>query len=227
MGHADDWRGTELRRLTRIQSEYAQVPRLERHTPLVTVFGSASADPGDPAYESARQVGYQLALSGFRVLTGGGPGAMEAANRGAWEARSDHDDYGDWGTVSVGCTLSGLPGEQEPNGFLDHEYRFDHFYARKTAMVRYSVGFVVMPGGFGTLDELFEVLTLMQTGKAPVRPVVLVGWDYWFPLLGFLHERVYVGGRIRREDEALLALAGFGDEHGVVGRIEEEWRPSR
>ena len=140
--------------------------------PCVTVFGSARFDETHPYYTSARQVGRFLARSGFTVMTGGGPGVMEAANRGAKEA----------GGRSIGCNIK-LPQEQRPNSYLDTWIDFEHFFVRKVMLVKYSYAFVVMPGGFGTLDELFEVATLIQTGKLHDFPVVLMGHDYWQPLL--------------------------------------------
>ncbi len=140
--------------------------------PCVTVFGSARIKPGDPHYELARKMGAAIARLGFTVITGGGPGIMEAANRGAREA----------GGRSVGCTIE-LPSEQPTNVYLDRCVRMHYFFARKTLLVKYSYAFVVMPGGAGTLDELFEALTLIQTGKIKNFPIVIMGTDYWKELL--------------------------------------------
>jgi uncharacterized protein (TIGR00730 family) len=140
--------------------------------PCVTVFGSARFAADHPYYKVARDVGRRLAESGFTVMTGGGPGIMEAANRGAKDA----------GGRSVGCNIV-LPQEQAPNPYLDTWIDFEHFFVRKLMLIKYSYAFVVCPGGFGTLDELFEVLTLIQTGKVKDFPVALIGADYWHPLL--------------------------------------------
>jgi uncharacterized protein (TIGR00730 family) len=143
--------------------------------PCVTVFGSARIKPGDPHYELSRKIGAAIARLGFTVITGGGPGIMEAANRGAREA----------GGRSVGCTIE-LPSEQPTNVYLDRCVRMHYFFARKTLLVKYSYAFVVMPGGAGTLDELFEALTLIQTGKIKNFPIVIMGTDYWKELLHFI-----------------------------------------
>ncbi|MFM7217899.1 MAG: TIGR00730 family Rossman fold protein [Bacteroidota bacterium] len=140
--------------------------------PCVTVFGSARFKEGHPYYESARRMGSELAGMGFVVMTGGGPGIMEAANRGAKEA----------GGRSVGCNIA-LEHEQRPNPYLDKWVTMKHFFVRKVLLLKYSYAFVVLPGGFGTLDELFETLTLIQTGKISHFPVVLMGKNYWQPLL--------------------------------------------
>ena len=150
--------------------------------PCVTVFGSARFDERHRYYAMAREVGKLLANSGFTVMTGGGPGVMEAANRGAKEA----------GGRSIGCNIK-LPQEQKPNPYLDTWIDFEYFFVRKLMLVKYSYAFVVMPGGFGTLDELFEVATLIQTGKLEDFPVALMGTDYWRPLIEQL--RVMVGER--------------------------------
>jgi uncharacterized protein (TIGR00730 family) len=140
--------------------------------PCVTVFGSARFDEHHRYYQTAREVGRLLAESGFTVMTGGGPGVMEAANRGAKDASGR----------SIGCNIK-LPQEQEPNKYLDTWLEFEYFFVRKLMLVKYSYAFVVMPGGFGTLDELFEVATLIQTRKLEDFPVALMGTDYWAPLL--------------------------------------------
>jgi uncharacterized protein (TIGR00730 family) len=139
--------------------------------PCVTVFGSARTPESNPAYALAREMGAGLTRLGFTVMTGGGPGIMEAANRGAREA----------GGRSVGCAIR-LPKEQDVNRYMDRVVLCDHFFVRKTLLLKYSYAFVVMPGGLGTLDELFEALTLIQTGKISHFPVVLMGVDYWAPL---------------------------------------------
>ncbi len=162
--------------------------------PAVTVFGSARVREGDPVYEGARECGRHLAREGFAVITGGGPGVMEAANRGCREE----------GGVSVGFNII-LPHEQRANPYVDISLDFKHFYARKVMMVKAAEGFVIYPGGFGTLDELFESLTLIQTGKVEHFPVVLVGRDFWEPLVGWV-TRALVGPYVHSEDLDLLAV---------------------
>jgi len=145
--------------------------------PCVTVFGSARIQRGDPHYELARKMGAAIARLGFTVITGGGPGIMEAANRGAKEV----------GGRSVGCTIE-LPSEQPTNAYLDRCVRLHYFFVRKTLLVKYSYAFVVMPGGAGTLDELFEALTLIQTAKIKNFPIVIMGTDYWKELIEFMNK---------------------------------------
>lgn len=150
--------------------------------PCVTVFGSARFDEDHRFYAVAREVGGALARLGFTVMTGGGPGVMEGANRGAKEA----------GGRSVGCNVT-LPFEQDPNPYLDRWVTCHYFFVRRVLLLKYSYAFVVLPGGFGTLDELAEALTLIQTGKIEQFPVVLIGKDYWTPLLAMMHAMVEAG----------------------------------
>ena len=145
--------------------------------PCVTVFGSARIHRDDPHYELARKMGAAIARLGFTVMTGGGPGIMEAANRGAKEA----------GGRSVGCNIE-LPYEQASNAYLDRCVRMHYFFVRKALLVKYSYAFVVLPGGAGTLDELFEAVTLIQTGKIKNFPIVIMGTDYWKELIDFLQK---------------------------------------
>jgi len=161
--------------------------------PSVAIFGSARIPAGDPVYEAARETGRLFAQAGFSVVTGGGPGVMEAANRGAREG----------GGLSVGFNIE-LPNEQQGNPYVDVSLTFRHFYSRKTMLVKAAEGFVLFPGGFGTLDELFEALTLIQTGKVLHFPVVLVGADYWRGLVEWIHARLLERGMISPEDEHLL-----------------------
>jgi uncharacterized protein (TIGR00730 family) len=183
--------------VARIADEFLEgfvaVERIGR--PAVSVFGSARVGEEHPAYVHAREVGRLLAEAGFAVVTGGGPGLMEAANRGAREGSG----------VSVGFNIE-LPHEQRPNPYLDISVTFRHFYARKTMFVKAAEGFVILPGGFGTLDELFESLTLIQTGKVLHFPVVLLDSGYWGPLLRWIEERVLPDGMISRDDLELLRL---------------------
>ncbi len=160
--------------------------------PCVTVFGSARIRPNDPHYELARKMGAAIARLGFTVITGGGPGIMEAANRGAKQA----------GGRSVGCTIE-LPSEQPTNVYLDRCVRMHYFFARKTLLIKYSYAFVVMPGGAGTLDELFEALTLIQTGKIKNFPIVIMGTDYWKELLYFI-DKMAQRGMIAAGDLSLI-----------------------
>jgi uncharacterized protein (TIGR00730 family) len=150
--------------------------------PCVTVFGSARIDSDNPNYELARKMGAGIASLGFTVMTGGGPGIMEAANRGAKEI----------GGRSVGCNIE-LPREQEPNGYLDRCVKLHYFFVRKTLLVKYSYAFVFMPGGFGTFDELFEALTLIQTGKIKDFPIVIMGTDYWRELIDMVGQMARLG----------------------------------
>jgi len=166
---------------------------LQMDRPCVTVFGSARFAAGHPLYERARELGSALARGGFAVMTGGGPGIMEAANRGCKEA----------GGLSLGANIH-LPHEQKPNAYLDRVMTFEHFFVRKVMMVKYSRAFVIMPGGFGTLDELFEALTLMQTQKIEGFPVVALGRAFWEPLLSFFESRLLAEGTIADDDVDLI-----------------------
>jgi uncharacterized protein (TIGR00730 family) len=196
----------------RIGDEFLQgfeaVERIDR--PAVSIFGSARVHEDHPAYVAARDVGRRFAKAGFAVVTGGGPGVMEAANRGAREG----------GGLSVGFNIE-LPHEQHENHYLDIELTFRHFYARKTMFVKAAEGFVIFPGGFGTLDELFESLTLIQTGKVLHFPVVLFDRDYWSGLLAWTRERLLTDGMISRSDVDLLHVTDSGEE--AVTRIVEAY----
>ena len=157
--------------------------------PCATVFGSARFTENHEYYKLAREVGSRLARSGFTVMTGGGPGIMEAANRGAKDV----------GGYSVGCNIE-LAHEQKPNPYLDRWITFRHFYVRKLMLVKYSYGFIAMPGGFGTLDEVFETATLIQNRKIPDFPLVFIGRDYWGPLIEFIYDRLLAKMTIDRPD---------------------------
>jgi uncharacterized protein (TIGR00730 family) len=163
--------------------------------PAVTLFGSARVGEDHPAYRAGREVGRRFAEAGFVVVTGGGPGVMEAANRGAKEG----------GGLSVGFNIV-LPHEQESNPYLDIDITFRHFYVRKTMFVKAAEGFVIFPGGFGTLDELFEALTLIQTGKILDFPVVLFDSDYWRGLIDWVHRRLLAEGMISPEDDDVVVV---------------------
>ncbi len=182
-------------RVERIADEFRRgfeaVDRIDR--PAVTIFGSARVAESGTDYAAARTVGRLFAEAGWAVVTGGGPGIMEAANRGAQDA----------GGLSVGFNIE-LAHEQGPNPYLDISLTFNHFYARKTMFVKAAEGFVIFPGGFGTLDELFESLTLIQTGKVLHFPVVLFDRDYWDGLAGWTRERVLAEGKVSPDDLELL-----------------------
>jgi hypothetical protein len=187
-------RSFELARAVRIFLEFMRGFRALHYVgPCVTVFGSARFKADHPYYDMARDLGARLARVGFTVLTGGGPGLMEAANRGAREA----------GGRSIGCNIE-LPTEQRPNPYLDRWITFRHFYVRKVMLVKYSYAFVALPGGFGTLDEMFEVATLVQTGKVKEFPIVLLGQEYWRPLTDFVRNRLMVEGTIDPGDAQIL-----------------------
>lgn len=164
--------------------------------PCVTVFGSARFPEGHAHYQTARELGGALADAGYTVMTGGGPGIMEAANRGAREH----------GGASIGCNIR-LPKEQQPNPYLDRFVEFEHFFVRKVMLVKYSSAFVVMPGGFGTLDEAFEVITLVQTGKLERFPVVAMGGAYWQDLRDFIRDTLLPAGTIDPKDVEFIRLA--------------------
>jgi uncharacterized protein (TIGR00730 family) len=171
---------------------FEAVDRIDR--PAVTMFGSARVPEGHPFYEAARATAHLFAQAGWAVVTGGGPGLMEAANRGAREGNG----------LSIGFNIQ-LPHEQEGNPYCDVALEFQHFYARKTMFVKAAEGFVIFPGGFGTLDELFESLTLIQTKKVLQFPVILFGTDYWRGLLSWMRERLLETGMISAGDVDLLA----------------------
>ena len=194
--HSDPWR------VLRIQSEFVEgFGALAELGPAISVFGSARLREGSPHYATAVEVARGITELGYAVITGGGPGIMEAGNRGAKEA----------GGVSVGLGIE-LPHEQGLNEYVDLGVDFRYFFARKTMFVKYSSGFVVMPGGFGTLDELFEALCLMQTHKIDMFPVVLVGSDYWQGLLDWLRVSAAEGGMISPDDLDLLRVVDTAEE---------------
>jgi uncharacterized protein (TIGR00730 family) len=189
-------RRKELLRVIRIMVEFVRGFRaLHFVGPCVTVFGSARFTEDHRYYGLAREVGRELARAGFTVMTGGGPGIMEAANRGAQEI----------GGYSVGCNIE-LPAEQRPNQYLDRWVTFRHFFVRKVMLVKYSYAFIALPGGFGTLDEIFETVTLVQTGKIKEFPIVLVVRDYWEPLVEFLRTRLLAEKTIAPGDLERLTI---------------------
>jgi len=195
-GNEPDWVHGDPWRVMRIQSEFVEgFGALAEVGPAVSVFGSARTKPDEPEYALAVAVGAALVQAGYAVITGGGPGIMEATNRGASEA----------GGLSIGLGIE-LPFEQRMNDWVDLGVNFRYFFARKTCFVKYSQGFVVLPGGFGTLDELFESLTLVQTHKVTGFPIVLIGKDYWKGLLGWMRSTVVPRGNINAPDLDLIQL---------------------
>ena len=202
-----DWVHTDPWRVLRMQAELVEgFGGLAELGPAIAVFGSARLGPEHPSYAVAEQIGRRLAEEGFAVITGGGPGAMEAANKGACQA----------GGVSVGLGIE-LPWESGLNDWVDVGINFRYFFARKTMFVKYSQGFAVLPGGLGTLDELFEAATLVQTGKVTAFPIVLVGTSYWQGLLDWMRDAQLAEGTIAQQDLDRLVLTDDVEE--VVARM--------
>ncbi|HML51983.1 MAG TPA: TIGR00730 family Rossman fold protein [Propionicimonas sp.] len=194
--HSDPWR------VLRIQSEFVEgFGMLAELGPGIGVFGSARAKPDSEHYGAAERIGAGLAEAGYATITGGGPGIMEAANKGALEA----------GGISVGLGIE-LPFEQALNPYVSLGINFRYFFARKVMFLKYSHGFVVMPGGFGTFDEVFEAVTLVQTHKVRSFPIVLFGCDFWSPLLDWLGDQVLGNGYIGERDQKLLQITDDPDE---------------
>jgi hypothetical protein len=204
--NTDPWRAL------RILAEFVEgFDALATIGPAITVFGSARVDPGDPAYTMAREIGRLLAEEGYAVITGGGPGVMEAANRGCQEG----------GGLSVGCNIE-LPHEQSINSYVDLGVEFRYFFARKTMFVKYADGFVILPGGFGTMDELFEALTLIQTGKIKGFPVILVGSAFFSGLVEWIKVKLLGEGMVSPEDLDLIQVTD--DPHEVVEIVRRAGR---
>jgi uncharacterized protein (TIGR00730 family) len=207
-----DWVHTDPWRVLRIQSEFVEGFGLLSELPrAVSVFGSARIHPDDPQYASGVEVGAALARAGYAVITGGGPGMMEAVNKGCCEA----------GGISVGLGIE-LPFEQRINDWVDIGLNFRYFFARKTMFVKYAQAFIVMPGGFGTLDELFEALTLVQTGKVTSFPVVLFGSAYWEGLLDWMRSTLVGHQTINAADVDLLQVTDDVDEAVDIIRRSEQ-----
>lgn len=182
--HTDTWR------VFRIMGEFVEgFDELATLTRAVSIFGSARTSKDDPFYAAAEETAAQLTRKGFAVITGGGPGIMEAANKGAFDA----------GGLSIGCNIE-LPFEQSSNPYLTHGLKFKYFFVRKMMFVKYSLGFIIFPGGFGTLDELFEALTLIQTKKIRNFPVVLFGSSYWEGLLNWIRDPLLKEGKLTQQD---------------------------
>ena len=197
-----DWVHTDPWRVLRMQSEFVEgFGALAELGPAISVFGSARTARDDPTYAVGVEVGRRLAEAGFAVITGGGPGAMEAANKGCSEA----------GGTSVGLGIE-LPFEQGLNQWVDLGIDFRYFFARKTMFVKYAQGFIVMPGGMGTLDELFEAVTLVQTTKVTSFPIVLMGSDYWSGLLDWLRKTAVGAGNVSERDVDLMTLTDDVEE---------------
>ncbi len=197
-----DWVHTDPWRVLRIQSEFVEgFGALAELGPAVSIFGSARTKPEDPMYEAARKIAAKLCGEGYAVITGGGPGVMEAANKGASEC----------GGVSVGLGIE-LPHEQGMNEYVDLGINFRYFFVRKTMFVKYAQGYVVMPGGFGTMDELFEAMTLAQTGKITSFPIVLFGTEYWGGLIDWLRNTMLTDYKVSAEDIDMLHITDDIDE---------------
>jgi uncharacterized protein (TIGR00730 family) len=210
-GGPTDWVHTDPWRVLRIQAEFIEgFGALAELGPAISVFGSARSRPGDVDYEAGIVLGRKLAEAGFAVITGGGPGAMEAANRGASEA----------GGVSVGLGIE-LPFESGINEWVDIGINFRYFFARKTMFVKYARGFIALPGGFGTFDEIFEAVTLVQTQKVTSFPIVMLGHSYWDGLLAWLRDVVLADGKVSAKDLALVRVTDDVDEAVAIVRAAQ------
>jgi hypothetical protein len=206
-----DWVHTDPWRVLRIQAEFVEgFGALAKLGPAISIFGSARTQEDHPEYDLARRTADLLVREGFAIMTGGGPGIMAAANRGAWEA----------GGTSVGLGIE-LPFEQGLNEWVDLGINFRYFFARKTMFVKYAQGFVVFPGGFGTIDELFEALTLVQTGKVTTFPIILVGSGYWSGLVDWLRATMRADGKISPHDLDLIHITDDPEEVVAVIRDSE------
>lgn len=209
-GGPSDWVHTDPWRVLRIQSEFIEgFGTLAELPPAISVFGSARTPASSPEYEAGVRIGRGLVEAGFAVITGGGPGAMEAANKGACEANG----------MSVGLGIE-LPFEQGLNKYVDIGLNFRYFFVRKMMFVKYAQGFVVLPGGLGTLDELFEALTLVQTQKVTRFPIVLFGTEYWGGLVDWLRGTVIAGGKAAEKDLLLFHVTDDVDE--AVALVSKE-----
>ena len=205
---------TDSWRVLRIMGEFVEgFDTLSDVYSAVTVFGSARTKPGDPYYEKAVETARMLAEEGFPIITGGGPGIMEAANRGCQEGNG----------LSIGCNIE-LPFEQGINPYVERAINFRYFFVRKTMFVKYATAFIVFPGGYGTMDELFEALTLIQTGKVKYFPVILFGREYWQGLADWLRDRVAGEGKIATTDLELFTVTDSPREAVAVVRKARERR---
>ena len=211
-----DFTITDPWRVLRITSEFVEgFDALSHIPPSVAIFGSARVKPDDPAYIAAVETARLLAKSGFGIITGGGPGIMEAANKGAQEGEN----------TSIGCNIE-LPFEQRPNPYLDISLDFRYFFVRKTMFVKYAEAFIIFPGGFGTMDELFEALTLIQTKKVSHFPVILYDSHYWAGLLNWIRDTMLITEKIGPEDAGLLLLSDDPQEicRLVIEAYQESYR---
>ena len=207
------WNTQDPWRVLRIQSEFVEgFDALHELEPAVSIFGSARTKPGSDMYEKGVELGRKLVERGFAVITGGGPGIMEAGNKGAYEA----------GGTSVGLGIE-LPHEQGMNDYITLGINFRYFFARKTMFLKYSKGFITMPGGFGTLDELFEALTLIQTGKVNNFPMVLFGKEYWTPLMDWVRHTLLEGEYISAPDLDLVTITDDVDEAVAAMGDPQHW----
>ncbi len=199
---ADEFTHTDPWRVFRIMGEFVEgFDELASLNRGISIFGSARSKPDDPDYKAAQETAALLAAEGFAVITGGGPGVMEAANKGAFEA----------GGLSIGCNIE-LPFEQRPNAYQTRSLTFKYFFVRKMMFVKYSLGFIIFPGGFGTLDELFEALTLIQTKKIRNFPVVLFDSKYWSGMLNWIRDVVMAEGKISEHDFELFHITDSPSE---------------
>lgn len=214
-----DFTITDPWRVLRIMSEFVEgFDALSHIPPSVAIFGSARAKPEDPIYAAATETARLLAKAGFGIITGGGPGIMEAANKGGQEGEN----------VSIGCNIE-LPFEQRPNAYLDISLDFRYFFVRKTMFVKYAEAFVIFPGGFGTMDELFEALTLIQTKKVSHFPVILYDSKYWGGLVSWIRDTMLASEKISPEDAGLLCLSDDPQEicKIVIEAYQESYRQER
>jgi uncharacterized protein (TIGR00730 family) len=210
----EDLKGSESWRIFRIISEFAEgFEKLAKISYSITIFGAARSRPGDASYEAAVELAGMLARAGFGLISGGGPGIMEAVNKGASEC----------GGRSVGLNIT-LPEEQKPNSYQNLSLHFRYFFVRKVMFVKYSMGYVCMPGGFGTLDEFFESLTLMQTHKIFPFPLVLYGTDFWGGLIDWIRDTVLKEGLIAEQDLDLITVTDDLDEIVEIMMKHRNWK---
>ena len=207
----EDLRGHETWRIFRIMSEFVEgFEELSNVKRAVSIFGSARMSRNNHHYKAVMELAELLSKKGFSIITGGGPGIMEAGNRGAKKGKG----------LSIGLNIE-IPKEQTPNKYQDKRLDFRYFFARKVMFVKYSVGYVITPGGFGTMDEFFEALTLMQTGKIRRFPIIMFGTDYWDDLLKWMRKTLIPAGTISKEDMSLFCITDDPEE--VIRIIEESY----
>lgn len=211
----DEFTRSDTWRVLRITGEFIEgFDNLATVTRAVSIFGSARTSPADPQYKAAQETAALLARAGYGIITGGGPGIMEAANRGAFEASG----------LSIGCNIE-LPFEQDSNPYLTRSLKFKYFFVRKTMFVKYSTAFIIFPGGFGTLDELFEALTLIQTRKIKNFPVVLFGSVFWGGMIGWLQDVMLKEGKISADDLTRLHITDSPEEVvEIISRSQDSLR---